>query len=85
MTSGEKAIWASVYAQWIKRIEDTPKEFCVPKPDREKYMAWRAAIICEAVENACYAVEYVREAKEAVEGEYGNGEVFKMLCEMVGD
>ena len=90
MTPGEKQVWAATYALKIHRdmsYEHAPPGIYVPgKENEEKQTIWIAQCVTQAIEGAAYAVQYMREHRNAIEEGYGaDDEVTIMLDEMLGD
>lgn len=85
MTSGEKMVWAAVYAQKRERaLRDPPKDVLLGPNNLERRGEWELGEVAAAVESACYAVHHMRDVLPRITDEYG-GDAEKMLKEMLGD
>jgi hypothetical protein len=80
MTQGEKAIWAAVYARGYAELKNPPH--CAFIGERRD--EWEAGTIASAIEDAGYAVLYLREAKERI-GDGYSGLVKEFYDEMTGN
>jgi hypothetical protein len=85
LTTGERRVWASVYAQRLQDMREYPSGLYVPG-NEDQVDVFEATCILGAIEAACHAVQHLREHASAVKEGFGeDNEVYLMLAEMIGE
>jgi hypothetical protein len=81
MTTGEKAVWAAVFA---KRLDLSPPPGMAAPLRAAELREWERDQVVSAIESACYAVIYLRDARDEIHEDYGP-DVVAMYNEVVNE
>jgi hypothetical protein len=83
MTYGEKLVWAAVFASNYMKIKNPPPHL-LTSSQIDNWAGWERGIVNSAIEDASFAVDYLREsAQEILDGYGGSSKAYQRLMEVL--